>query len=122
MPFTPGSPYKESGPREALDQKVAGREHLDDKDYVEALVVVVGFLALGGVGAATTQYLYEPYNPGFLKYPTIVALHVVLGGLYLMVAFVLHSSLAEVWIRLTLRSSGPGSSTKILYKPAPDTR
>ena len=45
------------------------------------LGVVVGFLALGGVGAAATHYLYEPYNPGFLEYPTIVALHVVLGGL-----------------------------------------
>jgi uncharacterized membrane protein YozB (DUF420 family) len=39
-----------------------------------------------------------------------------------MVAFVVHSSLAEVWIRLTRRSSAPGSSTKVLYKPAPDTR
>ncbi len=43
------------------------------------LGVVVGFLALLGVGAAATHYLYEPYNPGFLKYPTIVALHVLLG-------------------------------------------
>ena len=50
------------------------------------LSVVVGFLALGGVGAAATHYLYEPYNPGFLKYPTIVALHVILGGLYLALA------------------------------------
>lgn len=48
--------------------------------------VVVGFLALLGVGAAATHYLYEPYNPGFLKYPTIVALHVILGGLYLALA------------------------------------
>ena len=51
----------------------------------EALSVVVGFLALGGVGAAA-HYLYEPYNPGFLEYPTIVALHVILGGLYLVLA------------------------------------
>ena len=50
------------------------------------LSVVVGFLALGGVGAAATHYLYEPYNPGFLKYPSIVALHVILGGLYLALA------------------------------------
>jgi hypothetical protein len=84
--------------------------------------VVVGFLALGGVVAAATHYLYEPYNPGFLEYPTKVALHMVLGGLYLMVAFAVHSSLAEVWIRLTGRSSTPGTSTKVLYKPAPETR
>jgi uncharacterized membrane protein len=50
------------------------------------LGVVVGLLALGGVGAAATHYLYEPYNPGFLEYPTIVALHVILGGLYLALA------------------------------------
>ena len=86
------------------------------------LGVVVGFLALEGVVVAATHYLHEPYNPGFLEYPTIVVVHVVLGGLYLMVAFVLHSSLEEVWIRLTRRSSTPGTSTKVLYKPAPETR
>jgi len=50
------------------------------------LGVVVGLLALVGVGAAAIHYFYEPYNPGFLKYPTVVALHVVLGGLYLALA------------------------------------
>jgi Predicted membrane protein (DUF2306) len=50
------------------------------------LGVVVGLLALLGVGAAATHYLYGPYNPGFLKYPTIVPFHVVLGGLYLALA------------------------------------
>jgi hypothetical protein len=39
-----------------------------------------------------------------------------------MVAFVVHSSLAKVWIRLTRRSSTPGTSTKVLYSPAPETR
>ena len=28
----------------------------------------------------------EPYNPGFLHFPTVVALHVVLGGVYLALA------------------------------------
>jgi uncharacterized membrane protein len=50
------------------------------------LRVAVGFLALVGVAASATHYLQEPYNPGFLEYPTIVALHVVLGGLYLLFA------------------------------------
>jgi hypothetical protein len=50
------------------------------------LGVVVGFLALVGVGASATHYLQEPYNPGFLQYPTIVAFHVVLGGIYLALA------------------------------------
>jgi uncharacterized membrane protein len=48
--------------------------------------VAVGFLALVGVGASVTHYLQEPYNPGFLEYPVIVALHVVLGGAYLALA------------------------------------
>ena len=50
------------------------------------LGVVVGFLALVGIGASATFYLREPYNPGFLEFPTIVALHVVLGALYLIFA------------------------------------
>ena len=50
------------------------------------LVVAVGLLALIGVGASATHYLQEPNNPGFLKFPTITALHVVLGGFYLALA------------------------------------
>ena len=50
------------------------------------LVVVVGFLAPIGIGASATFYLREPYNPGFLEFPAIVALHVVLGGAYLALA------------------------------------
>ncbi len=47
------------------------------------LGVVVGFLVLGGVEASAAHYLQEPHNPGFLEFPTVVALHVVLGGVYL---------------------------------------
>jgi|SRR5215207_9984386 hypothetical protein len=50
------------------------------------LGAVVGFLALDGIIASATHYLQEPYNPGFLEYPVIVALHVVLGGVYLALA------------------------------------
>ena len=50
------------------------------------LGVVVGILALVGVGASAGHYLQEPYNPGFLHFPTVVALHVVLGGVYLALA------------------------------------
>src|SRR5215203_7567715 len=50
------------------------------------LGAVVGFLAFIGIAASATHYLYEPYNPGFLDFPTVVALHVVLGGLYLALA------------------------------------
>ena len=48
--------------------------------------VVVGFLALVGVGASATHYVYEPANEGFLEYPAIVFLHVVFGSLYLAFA------------------------------------
>jgi uncharacterized membrane protein len=47
------------------------------------LAAAVGFLALVGVAASAAHYLYEPYNPGFLRFPTIVALHVVLGAVWL---------------------------------------
>ena len=50
------------------------------------LGVVVGFLAFVGIAASAAHYFVEPYNSGFLEYPTIVALHVVLGGLYLLFA------------------------------------
>jgi uncharacterized membrane protein len=50
------------------------------------LAVAVGVVALVGIAASATHYLREPYNPGFLRYPTITALHVVLGGIYLILA------------------------------------
>ncbi len=50
------------------------------------LGVAVGFLALASVGASAAHYLQEPYNPGFLDFPTVVALHAVLGGVYLVLA------------------------------------
>ena len=50
------------------------------------LNAVIGFLALVGISASAVHYLYEPYNPGFLEYTTIVALHVFMGGAYLALA------------------------------------
>ena len=50
------------------------------------LAGTVGLLAFVGVGASAAHYFQEPYNPGFLDFPTVVALHVVLGGLYLALA------------------------------------
>src|SRR5829696_1846341 len=43
------------------------------QSMVWLLAVVVGFLVLIGVGASVAHYLQEPYNPGFLEFPTIVA-------------------------------------------------
>ena len=51
-----------------------------------ALGAAVSILALVGVAASATHYIQEPYNPGFLRFPTVVALHVVLGGVYLALA------------------------------------
>lgn len=48
------------------------------------ITVVVGFLVLVGVGASVGHYFVEPYNPGFLKYPLVVHLHVILGAAYLL--------------------------------------
>jgi uncharacterized membrane protein len=48
--------------------------------------VAVGILVLTGTGAAGTHYLREPYNPGFVEFPVVTALLVVLGGLYLSLA------------------------------------
>jgi uncharacterized membrane protein len=51
-----------------------------------SLGVAVGFLAFVGVAASAAHYLQEPYNSGFSRFPTVVALHVVLGGVYLALA------------------------------------
>ena len=50
------------------------------------LTATIGLLAFVGVGASAAHYLQEPYNPAFLDFPTVVALHVVLGGVYLALA------------------------------------
>ena len=50
------------------------------------LAWTVGLLAFVGVGASAARYLKKPYNPGFLDFPTVVALHVVLAGFYLVLA------------------------------------
>ncbi|MCE7988543.1 MAG: DUF2306 domain-containing protein [Caldilinea sp. CFX5] len=50
------------------------------------LPLLVGLLALIGIGASVGHYLMEPYNPGFREYATITAFHVILGGVYLALA------------------------------------
>jgi len=50
------------------------------------LGVMVGFLAFVGIAASANFYLREPANSGFLDYPTIVALHVVLGAVCMVFA------------------------------------
>jgi uncharacterized membrane protein len=50
------------------------------------LATAVGVLALVGIAASATHYFWEPYNPAFLDFPIVTALHVVLGGIYLILA------------------------------------
>ncbi len=50
------------------------------------LGMLVGFLAITGVGSSVVYFLREPNNPGFLDYPTVTLLHVIPGGIYLALA------------------------------------
>jgi hypothetical protein len=50
------------------------------------LSITVGFLALIGVAASVFHYLVEPYNPGFIEFPVVTALHVIPGAVYLAFA------------------------------------
>lgn len=50
------------------------------------LILLVGLLTVIGVSASIFHYLSEPYNPGFRQFPTITAVHVILGGVYLALA------------------------------------
>ncbi len=53
---------------------------------VKFIGILIGFLALTGVGASVFYFLKEPYNLGFNKFPTITALHVIPGAIYLALA------------------------------------
>jgi uncharacterized membrane protein len=48
--------------------------------------MAVAFLALVGLVASATFYFRPHINPGFLDYPAVVGLHVILGGLYVAFA------------------------------------
>jgi hypothetical protein len=50
------------------------------------LIGLVGFLVLVGLASSITYFLREPANPGFLDYPTIVAVHAISGAVYLTFA------------------------------------
>jgi len=50
------------------------------------LATAVGILVLVDIAASATHYFWEPYNPALLDFPFVTALHVVLGGIYLILA------------------------------------
>lgn len=53
---------------------------------VKLIGILVGFLAITGVGATIFHYMKAPYNSGFNRFPIITALHVIPGGIYLALA------------------------------------
>jgi hypothetical protein len=50
------------------------------------LSIVVGILASIGIGAVAAHYILPPISPGFLTFPLIVALHVILAGVWMTLA------------------------------------
>lgn len=50
------------------------------------LGMAVGFLAFVGIGASVSYFFREPANLGFLEFPTIVAVHVIFGAVYMALA------------------------------------
>lgn len=48
--------------------------------------LLIGLLAFLGVSASASFYFREPANPGFAEFPAITTLHVILGGVYLLLA------------------------------------
>jgi hypothetical protein len=81
----PLAPYTQS--RDLDNQRLIRKEcDMISNRLRWAIGIVVGFLAIIGVGASATFYFRPLLHPRFLDYPTIVALHVILGGLYLTFA------------------------------------
>jgi hypothetical protein len=78
------------------------------QSMVWLLGVAVGFLALIGVGASVAHYLQQPYILALLivANPTD-AQNALLWDASFAVAFVLNTSVAELWIRATRRSGAP---------------
>jgi uncharacterized membrane protein len=50
------------------------------------LAACVGALAFLGVASSIGFFLREPYNEGFTRFPAVMWVHVVLGGIYLALA------------------------------------
>ncbi len=70
------------GSNDEIVRGASGPSHLD----LVFLMVLVGFLALVGLASSITYFLRKPANPGFLDYPTIVAVHAISGAVYLTFA------------------------------------
>jgi uncharacterized membrane protein len=69
---------------------------IDGRHY---LGILVAFLAFTGVGASVFYFLREASNPRFVDFPIVTLLHVVLGGIYLVMApFQFLSRIRSRWL------------------------
>lgn len=60
---------------------------------------LIGFLAFLGISASASFYFREPANSGFAEFPIITALHIILGGVYLLLApFQFIPSIRQRWM------------------------
>jgi hypothetical protein len=82
--------------------------------------IVIGLLSLIGIGASVAHYLQEPYNPGFLKFPVITAMHAILGGIYL--AFAPFQFVKRIRTRYLTSSCRRLAYVARLGSPAPELR
>ena len=64
------------------------------------MIILVGFLVFVGVGASINHFFQQPYNEGFLAYPGITGIHVISGGIYLLLApFQFVAGIRTRWIK-----------------------
>lgn len=59
---------------------------MSTKNKARFMGILIGFLAINGVGASVFYFLHEPANSGFIKFPIITAIHVIPGAIYLALA------------------------------------
>lgn len=50
------------------------------------MTILVIFLMQVGLGAVVMHFLRAPYNPGFAEFPGVTIMHVVLGGVFVLLA------------------------------------
>jgi len=63
------------------------------------MIVLVILLVQVALGAVVMHFLRPPYNPGFKEFPAMTILHVVLGGVFVLLApFQFVASIRKRWM------------------------
>ena len=75
-------------PAALSERKAVGRRRPGGRSHRPSRLLVATVVGLAAVGvlAAVVHFLVVPYNPGFVEHPWPTRVHVVLGGLYLVLA------------------------------------